>query len=400
MTVPSLEKGRAGDGGSPRPRVDLTKPAARGPTARVSLSKRGAATPPPSPPPSPAPARPRRPVAPPPVPASYPRTPAPPPVTLAPPPATDRAAPPPSDHRLVLVAVVAVIAVVATVSAVAIFSGGSDSTDATGGGGDLSAARPCPTAPSITVTSTELGSNGLAVDTEVSSPCADGDVITDPSLAVTVSDGQRDVAAGSFDTSSEPLIVPPGGRVARKFVFPAGTYWRTPDGLAGAALTGAATRSGSNSTNTAAGQGASSLTADQAVAPAHGDADAAAATGLRDLADADRGEVSANLADRWVPQISSKRPGLVAEGITWTPQDILREHLELRQQYGSVRLVWSGDWSTFNGPDWWVTVVGDPSSDAASALRWCDRNGRDADHCFAKIISATRGVDGTTVMNR
>ena len=56
------------------------------------------------------------------------------------------------------------------------------------------------------------------------------------------------------------------------------------------------------------------------------------------------------------------------------------------------------DWRTFNGPDWWVTVVGSPSTDAAPALGWCDAHGLDADHCYAKIISSTRGVDGTTVL--
>jgi hypothetical protein len=91
---------------------------------------------------------------------------------------------------------------------------------------------------------------------------------------------------------------------------------------------------------------------------------------------------------------------LVAEGITWDNADILRNHLTFRQRYDDVRLVWSGDWRTFSGPDFWVTVVGTPSFDAGTANAWCDSHGIDADNCFAKVISGMFGQEGTTVMRK
>jgi hypothetical protein len=99
------------------------------------------------------------------------------------------------------------------------------------------------------------------------------------------------------------------------------------------------------------------------------------------------------------PQLSSKRRGLVAEGITWNNATTLREHLQLRQQFPGVRLLRSGDWSTFSAADFWVTVAGVSFPDAAGALAWCTGNGLDRDHCYAKIVSTTHPVDGSTAFN-
>jgi hypothetical protein len=64
------------------------------------------------------------------------------------------------------------------------------------------------------------------------------------------------------------------------------------------------------------------------------------------------------MSNRWIPQLISKRPGLVADGITWHNAAILREYLQLGQQYPGARLLWSGDWSTFSAGHFWVTVAG------------------------------------------
>ena len=104
-----------------------------------------------------------------------------------------------------------------------------------------------------------------------------------------------------------------------------------------------------------------------------------------------------DLQQWWLPQVSSKRPGLVAEGITWTNADILRDHLALRQRFPQARLVWSGDWTTFSSSNWWVTIVALPMTTPQQANGWCDAQGLDADHCFAKMISSVLGPDGTTV---
>jgi serine/threonine kinase PknH len=53
--------------------------------------------------------------------------------------------------------------------------------------------------------------------------------------------------------------------------------------------------------------------------------------------------VNAELADRRVPQLSSKRPGVVDNGVVWDDAMTLQEYLQLRQRYLDVRLLWSGD---------------------------------------------------------
>jgi serine/threonine protein kinase len=120
---------------------------------------------------------------------------------------------------------------------------------------------------------------------------------------------------------------------------------------------------------------------------------------LRQIASDDRPFVYANLADRWVPQLSSKRPGVVDNGVVWDNAMTLKEHLQLRQRYPRVKLLWSGDWSTFSGPDFWVTVAGVTFQDSAGALAWCRSQAFDRDHCAAKIISATHPVAGSTAYN-
>jgi hypothetical protein len=125
-----------------------------------------------------------------------------------------------------------------------------------------------------------------------------------------------------------------------------------------------------------------------------------AAAALKELSDSDYPQLKSSLENQWVPQISSKKVGLFADGITYNNVDILRNHFTLRQLYDNVRLVWSDDWTTFNGADWWVTVVGEPKLDASSANGWCDSQRIDAFDCFAKMISSTLGPEGSTVMRK
>ncbi|MCP9273934.1 hypothetical protein [Mycolicibacterium arenosum] len=275
-------------------------------------------------------------------------------------------------------------------------SGGSRSTSADD-------AVPCSTPPDVSVTSAQLTSSGLSVSTLLTANCGEGDVVTDPSFGLTISDGGRDVAAATFDTRSDPIVILPGETAQREFVFPDGMFWRIPETYSSGAG-GLVARSVPSSTGSPVSgptsDGASTIIAASAMQPANDSPDGAALSALRDITASDRSYISQSLTDRWIPQISSKRPGLVAEGITWTPSDILREHLALRQRYDDVRLIWSGDWTTFSTPDWWVTVVGDPSTDSSTALNWCVSAGLDFDHCFAKIVSASRGVDGTTMMQK
>jgi serine/threonine-protein kinase len=120
---------------------------------------------------------------------------------------------------------------------------------------------------------------------------------------------------------------------------------------------------------------------------------------LRQIVNDDRSFVNTQLADRWVPQLSSKRPGVIDNGVVWDNSMTLQEHLQLRQRYPDVRLLWSGDWSTFSAPDFWVTVAGITFAESAGALAWCRSQGFDRDHCAAKIISTTHPVAGSTAYN-
>ena len=120
---------------------------------------------------------------------------------------------------------------------------------------------------------------------------------------------------------------------------------------------------------------------------------------LRAIAGEDRPFVTAVLADWWIPQISSKRVGLVAERRTWDNEAILEEHLRLRSLYPDVKLLWSGDWSTFDSRNFWVTVVGLYSDSPYVVLNWCTEQGFDRDNCIAKIVSTTHPIEGSTKLN-
>jgi hypothetical protein len=122
---------------------------------------------------------------------------------------------------------------------------------------------------------------------------------------------------------------------------------------------------------------------------------------LQAMARDDHAFVSGVLADRWIPQISSKRVGLVAQGIVWDNQAILNEHLRLRNTYPDVKLLWSGDWSTFDEPNFWVTVVGlwSTDDDPYDVLGWCIDQGFDRDNCIAKLVSKTHPIAGSTKLN-
>ena len=87
-----------------------------------------------------------------------------------------------------------------------------------------------------------------------------------------------------------------------------------------------------------------------------------------------------NAGSLWVPQLSSKRPGIVDDGIVWDYDEIWQEHLRLRQQYGAI-LLWSADWD-LSADDLWVTVATTGFPTADGARQWCLNHGRDTWHCF------------------
>ena len=87
-----------------------------------------------------------------------------------------------------------------------------------------------------------------------------------------------------------------------------------------------------------------------------------------------------NAGSLWVPQLSSKRPGIVDDGIVWDYDDIWQEHLRLRHQYGAI-VLWSADWN-LGADDLWVTVATTGFPTADGARQWCLSHGRDTWHCL------------------
>lgn len=114
----------------------------------------------------------------------------------------------------------------------------------------------------------------------------------------------------------------------------------------------------------------------------------------------DNDEVRSNLAESWVAQLASARRGLVVDGVTFDYSDILAEHQGIRQTYPNTRLVWSGDWSSFSGRDYFVTVLNVPYSTFEQANAWCDSQGIGRDHCFAKLLSNTASSYEETTKHR
>jgi hypothetical protein len=104
------------------------------------------------------------------------------------------------------------------------------------------------------------------------------------------------------------------------------------------------------------------------------------------------------LVGHWVPQLSSKRPGLVADGITYDYPQIWANFVQLRAQHPGVLLIWSGNYVSYKLADFYVVVVPDSYPDGASANEWCDSNGFAPDDCYAKFLSHSGGSGGTSLL--
>jgi len=140
-----------------------------------------------------------------------------------------------------------------------------------------------------------------------------------------------------------------------------------------------------------------------------------AATGLDWLVDRDRPAV-ADLADSWVPQVSSKcagltvdlGPGYQPDGIVDTtgvtePQ-ILALHVALSQRYGAVTttpeiLGIKRSPSVCKGQPLWISLVPQRQPSAQRALQWCADAGFPVQECAARWV-VPPGATGTRVVNR
>ncbi len=220
------------------------------------------------------------------------------------------------------------------------------SVDAGGEGGLIT---KCGRVPEMRPVEYRAESGALVVKMEVKATCPGGDVITTNKMRITVRDGRGTICSGVFDFSSNPLTLGGEGSEATivELRFDAGSILRHPNTLGD--------RSGSDPGATTANakgdelvdcedQGTSAgppggnppkstgtkVFADEAGAVGDCGSDAEALQALRVQVDGDRPVVQSDLADRWVAQLSSKQPGLVAPDtdgvrmVTWTSCEILR----------------------------------------------------------------------------
>lgn len=112
----------------------------------------------------------------------------------------------------------------------------------------------------------------------------------------------------------------------------------------------------------------------------------------------DKVVVDQNLIGKWVPQISSKKVGMEADGQVWDEDAIYEEHQELANEYGAsqVLLLKSEDYASYRQPGYYVRVIDSSYDDPDDAFQWCRFYSLDADHCYAKQINTTGGPEGTT----
>ena len=270
------------------------------------------------------------------------------------------------------------------------------------------AVKACSSMPTFTITSVEDGQGELKVHGNMATSCAEGDFLAGSSSQVLVysatsptggADVDHLVASGTFDISSDPLIIPNGGR-AVTLRFGEQHYFRTAKDLD---LKGLTVRPsfdrGSSSTATAKSSTNSAMTiASSASSNANQEAqdEQAAGDAIQWQIKHDYPIVMNSLRGKWTPQLSSKQVGLVADGQTWTKRSILAEYLKTQQANPKAVIIDTSQWPVYDTGGWWVTLQGDTYSDGDQANAWCDAQGYDSDHCLAKRIESNGTSQGTT----
>lgn len=270
------------------------------------------------------------------------------------------------------------------------------------------AVKACSSMPTFTITSVEDGQGELKVHGNMATSCAEGDFLAGSSSQVLVysstsptggADVDHLVASGTFDLSSDPLIIPNGGR-AVTLRFGEQHYFRTAKDLD---LKGLTVRPsfdrGSSSTATAKSSTNSAMTiASSASSNANQEAqdEQAAGDAIQWQIKHDYPIVMNSLRGKWTPQLSSKQVGLVVDGQTWTKRLILAEYLKTQQANPKAVIIDTSQWPVYDTAGWWVTLQGDSYSDGDQANAWCDAQGYDSDHCLAKRIESNGTSQGTT----
>jgi serine/threonine-protein kinase len=116
---------------------------------------------------------------------------------------------------------------------------------------------------------------------------------------------------------------------------------------------------------------------------------------LRQQAAADHDTVE-TLVGQWVPQISSKKLGLVVNGVQFGYPEIMADYQSLKSRFPQAVLLNSNDYTNFSGKDFWVTVQATTFGTADEANAWCDQQGFAADDCYASRLMHTGGPAGNS----
>ena len=243
----------------------------------------------------------------------------------------------------------------------------------------------------------------------VDNGCEVGQRLDDPSASFTLTSAGADAAEATFDFSADPVVVPALGSGTAEIVFGPESFVDLAAvetlglGDEGTARTGSLGLSYSY-TCTDAPDATSSSSGVEVAGRATGtplppstptEADALARLG--EIGAADQTYVESGVIERWVPQISSKKPDVVLpNGSVWDAVSILEDHRSWRARFPRVRLLWSGDYTTFEASDFWVTVVAIPFDSPEAANGWCDAQGLPAEDCYAKLISHTHSHEDST----
>ncbi|HTI20060.1 MAG TPA: zinc ribbon domain-containing protein [Kutzneria sp.] len=102
------------------------------------------------------------------------------------------------------------------------------------------------------------------------------------------------------------------------------------------------------------------------------------------------------LVGQWVPQISSKKLGLVVKGVQFGYPEIMADFQSLKSRFPQAVLLNSDDYTNFSGKDFWVTVQATTFGTADEANAWCDQQGFATDDCYASRLMHTGGPAGNS----
>ena len=270
------------------------------------------------------------------------------------------------------------------------------------------AVKACSSMPTFTITSVEDGQGELKVQGTMATSCAEGDFLAGSSNQVLVysstsptggADVDHLVASGTFDLSSDPLIIPNGGRTVT-LRFGEEHYFRTAKDLdlKGLSVRPSFDRGTSTSVTAKSSTNSPMTIASSASANANQEAqdEQAAGNAIQWQIKHDYPIVMNSMRGKWTPQLSSKKVGLVAEGQTWNNRSILAEFLKTRQSNPKAVIIETSQWPVYDVSGWWVTLSGELYDDADQANAWCDAQGYDSDHCLVKRIESNGSSQGTT----